>query len=148
MDMSAQSAGAVREDMSPHEECRQSSDRSFGFTFTVAFLVVALFPLLRGSGLRSWALAISAAFLILTLLRPALLRPLNRLWARFGLLLSRVTTPLMMGVLFFFVITPVAVIFRLWGKDPLRLRADGSVKSYWIRRIPPGPTPASMSNQF
>jgi saxitoxin biosynthesis operon SxtJ-like protein len=126
----------------------QSSDRSFGLVFAAAFAVIALFPLLRGGGLRPWSLGISIAFLIVALSRPTLLAPLNHVWARFGLLLARVTNPLVMGVIFFLVITPMALIARWRGQDPLRLRLDRATESYWIERIPPGPAPASMINQF
>lgn len=134
--------------MTAREEVRRSSDRSFGVVFAAAFLVIALFPLVRGGEPRLWALAVAAAFLGAALIRPALLAPLNRLWFRFGLLLGRVTNPLIMGLVFFLVITPMAVIMRLRGKDPLRLRPDREAKSYWIERVPPGPAPASMTNQF
>ena len=134
--------------MTAREEVRRSSDRSFGVVFAAAFLVIALFPLVRGGEPRLWALAVAAAFLGAALIRPALLAPLNRLWFRFGLLLGRVTNPLIMGLVFFLVITPMAMIMRLRGKDPLRLRPDREAKSYWIERVPPGPAPASMTNQF
>jgi hypothetical protein len=78
----------------------------------------------------------------------SLVAPLNRLWASFGLLLGRVTNPLIMGIVFFLVVTPVAVIARFRGKDPLRLRLDSEADSYWIERVPPGPVPTSMINQF
>ncbi|HEX7967024.1 MAG TPA: SxtJ family membrane protein [Stellaceae bacterium] len=134
--------------MTPREEVCRSSDRSFGFVFCAVSLVVALLPLVRGGEPRLWALAAAAAFFAVALIRPALLAPLNRLWFHFGLLFGRVTNPLIMGLVFFLVITPMAVIMRLRGKDPLRLRLDHEAKSYWIERTPPGPAPASMTNQF
>lgn len=140
--------GAMHESLSLREEVRRSSDRSFGLVFAVAFLVVALFPMVHGREARLWALAPAAAFLGFALIRPALLTPLNRLWFRFGLLLARVTNPLIMGLVFFLVITPMAMIMRLRGADLLRLRLDREAKSYWIERTPPGPAPASMTNQF
>ena len=93
-------------------------------------------------------LIVAAAFLAAALFRPALLAPLNRLWSRFGLLLGRVTNPIIMGLVFFLLITPMALILRLRGNDPLRLRLALHAKSYWIERTPPGPTPASMTEQF
>jgi hypothetical protein len=97
---------------------------------------------------RSWALIVSAVFLALTLIRPSLLHPANRLWTRFGLLLSKVTNPIFTGLLFFLVITPVGLFMRLTGKDFLRLRRDLSASTYWIERLPPGPKPESMPQQF
>ncbi len=140
--------GAVHESLSSRHEVRRSSDRSFGLVFAAAFLAIALFPLARGGEPRFWALALAATFLVLALLRPALLAPLNRLWFRFGLLVARVTNPLVMGLVFFLVITPMAVVMRLRGKDLLRLRLDRDARSYWIERVPPGPAPASMTHQF
>jgi hypothetical protein len=77
-----------------------------------------------------------------------LLRPFNRLWFRFGLLLSRVVNPLVMGLLFYFTVTPIGLIMRALGKDPLRLRFDRGARTYWIDRQPPGPEPETMRQQF
>ena len=134
--------------VSLREEGRGSSDRSFGVVFAAASAVLALLPLLRGRDLRLWALIVAAAFLGAALLRPALLAPLNRLWSRLGSLLGRVTNPIIMGLVFFLLITPMAVILRLRGNDPLRLRLAPERESYWIERTPPGPAPASMTDQF
>ena len=139
---------AMHETLVSRQEVRRASDRSFGFVFAVAFLAVALFPLAHGREVRWWAVVLSLAFFAVGLMRPALLAPLNRLWFRFGLLLGRVTNPLVMGLVFFLVITPMAVIMRMRRKDPLRLRLDREAHSYWIERVPPGPAPASMTNQF
>jgi hypothetical protein len=98
--------------------------------------------------MRSWALVLAGLFLAVAVLRPALLHPLNQAWMKFGLLLGRVMNPIVMGLLFFIVVAPTAIIFRMLGKDPLRLALDKSVPSYWIERHPPGPAPATMSNQF
>jgi|SRR5690242_6046476 saxitoxin biosynthesis operon SxtJ-like protein len=140
--------GAVHEEFRERTEVRRSSDRSFGFVFAGAFLVLALIPLLRGGEMRPWAIGIAAAFLALALLRPSLLAPLNRLWLGFGALLGRITNPVVMAVLFFFVVTPIALILRLQGKDALRLKFDRAARSYWIDRVPPGPAPASLRDQF
>jgi hypothetical protein len=140
--------GAIHENLTARHDVRRGSDRSFGLVFAAALLVVALFPLVHGRELRWWAVALSLAFFAAALIRPALLAPLNRLWFRLGLLLGRVTNPLVMGVVFFLVVTPMAVIMRLRRKDPLRLRIDRKACSYWIERVPPGPAPASMTNQF
>ena len=93
-------------------------------------------------------LAISAAFLIVTLLRPALLHPMNHAWMKLALLLNRIVTPIITGILFFLVVTPMGVIMRWPGKDPLRMRSDPAAKSYWLPREPPGPAPESMARQF
>lgn len=141
-------SGIHHESFERDEPVRGSSDRGFGLVFTALFVLISLGPLVAGHPWRPWALIVAAQFLGLALLRPSLLAPLNRLWTRFGLLLHRVTNPLLMGLVFFLAVTPTAFIMRLMGKDPLRLRIDRSAKSYWIDRTPPGPEPDTMRNQF
>lgn len=136
------------EDLSREAEVKGSSDRSFGAVFTTVFLVVALFPLLKGHPIRAWALWPTVALAIVTALRPSLLRHVNRLWMRFGLLLGRIATPMILGLLLYAVFTPIGLLLRLFGKDLLRLKREPSAPSYWIRRSPPGPPPESMSDQF
>ena len=127
---------------------RTASDRSFGVVFTIVFLIVALWPLPGGGPARLWALAIAAAFALISLLRPRLLAPLNRAWTRLGLTLHKVVNPIVLGLIFAITIVPTGLVFRLLRKDPLRLRRDPALDSYWIRRDPPGPEPKSMQRQF
>lgn len=138
----------THEDLSRNQEVEGSSDRSFGLVFTAVFLIVGFWPLLSGNAIRLWALAVSAVFLALALLRPTLLHPLNRAWMRFGMLLHRVVSPVIMAVMFYLVFTPVGVVMRLLGKDPLRLRMEREAETYWISRTPPGPDPRTMPKQF
>jgi hypothetical protein len=105
-------------------------------------------PLVRGGRIRTWPLAVAAVFLVPSLLHPGLLAPLNRVWTRIGLLLHRVVSPVVIGVLFFTTITPMGLVMRWLGHDPLRLGFDADARSYWIERRPPGPAPETMSNQF
>jgi len=125
-----------------------SSDRAFGIVFTIFFAIVGLLPLLGSHPVRIWALVVSSIFLLLALLAPNSLAPLNKLWTKLGALLHRVVSPIALGVLFFLVVTPTGLLMRLFGKDPLRLRLDRSAKSYWIERAPPGPDAESLKNQF
>lgn len=125
-----------------------ASNRSFGVVFTVFFGIVALLPLLSAHSVRGWALIFSAVFLALTLFAPTCLAPLNRLWTQFGALLHRIVSPVALGILFFIVVTPIALLMRILGKDPLRMRLDPNAKSYWIVREPPGPKPDSLKDQF
>jgi hypothetical protein len=125
-----------------------SSDRSFGLVFAVVFLIFGLWPLLRGSTPRLWSLAAAATFLVLALARPKTLAPLNRVWTGVGLLLHRVVNPLAMAFVFYGTVAPIGLVLRLLGKDPLRLRFDPDVRTYWIERQPPGPAPETMTNQF
>ncbi len=125
-----------------------SSNRTFGFVLAVIFLVVGLAPLAGGADVRIWASILAAVFLVLAIAWPASLAPLNRVWTRFGLLLHKIMSPLVMGVIFYFSITPVGVFLRLIGKRTLGLRPDPKMETYWIERRPPGPPPETMRNQF
>jgi hypothetical protein len=138
----------THEELTRKHEVRGSSNRTFGFVFAAFFLLLSLAPLRKHGAVRGWGLMVSGAFLILAIGRPLWLQPWNRAWTRLGLLLNRVVSPVVMAVLFFFVFTPVAFIVRLLGKDPLRLALNAQAHTYWIERVPPGPAPGSMSNQF
>lgn len=127
---------------------QMGSERSFGLVFAAVFAIVALWPLKDGGQIRLWAAGLAAVFVVAALVRPAVLRPVNLVWFKFGLLLHKVVTPLVMGLLFFATVTPVGLLMRATGKDPMRLRRDPAAASYWIRRDPPGPPPDSMKNQF
>ena len=146
--MTGKQAAGHHENLARNEEIKTSSDRAFGVVFTVVFAIIAAWPLLGGELPRWWALAISGLFLAASLVRPSVLAPLNRLWTRFGLLLHRIVNPLVMGLMFFVVVTPMGVIMRLAGKDPMRLRRDPAAATYWIEREPPGPAPETMKQQF
>jgi hypothetical protein len=139
---------ATHEELTRKHEVRGGSDRSFGLVLGAFFLLVALSPLRRHHPLRVWALVVSGAFLLLAVIRPSLLKQLNRLWTQLGVLLGRVVTPIVTAILFFVIFTPVGYLFRLRGKDPLRLKTDPGAGSYWIERQPPGPAPETMANQF
>lgn len=140
---------STHERIDRHEEVVGSSDRAFGFVFAGVFAILTLVKLWRG-----WTdfgyiwLALAAGFAAVAMAMPSLLAPLNRLWLKLGLLLHKVMTPLIMGLLFFVVVTPIGLFMRMLGKDLLRLRRDAGTKSYWIDRTPPGPAPDTMKNQF
>jgi hypothetical protein len=123
-------------------------DRSFGLVFAAALLLIALWPLAKGLPMRWWALPLSGGLLIVALWRASLLAPLNRIWARFGLLLGEVTNPIVFGLIFVLGVIPASVGIRLLKKDPLRLKFDRSASTYWIVRDPPGPPPDSIKHQF
>jgi len=130
------------------EEIPSSSDRSFGLVFSIAFAVIGFWPLLNAHSARYWALIVSCIFLLLAGFAPRVLRPLNMLWGWLGALLHRIVTPIVMYVVFFLGVTPVAWIMRALGNDPLRLGLDKNAKSYWIERQPAGPEPQTMTRQF
>jgi hypothetical protein len=123
------------------------SDRNFGFVFTAAFLFFGLWPLRHGNPIRLWCLALSAAVLLVTLIRPTLLHVPNRIWTRLGILLGKVMNPIVTGLLFYLVFTPGAVVLRWMGKDLLCLANDPAAKTYWIPRNAAEET-SDMTNQF
>lgn len=138
----------IHEDFSGDQKLHVSTDRSFGMVFTVFFLLLGMWPLRKGGPVRWWSVALGISFAAIALVRPAALHPMNLAWAKLSLLLARVVNPIVMGLLFFVVVTPIALILRLLSKDPLRLRFDPAASSYWLHRQPPGPAPETMSNQF
>jgi hypothetical protein len=140
-------SSATHESMTSSAE-PHSSDRGFGVTFAAFFALVALWPVWRGGPVRWWALGVAGGFLVATLTRPGVLAPMNRAWTRLGLLLHRIVSPIIMGVIFYGAITPMGVVMRWAGRDPLRLRRDPQAQTYWIERRPPGPAPDTMTNQF
>jgi len=131
-----------------HDQPDGSSDRSFGFVFAAVFGLIGLYNAWHSGRAWPWLALVAAGFLAIALISPAVLAPLNRLWTRFGLLLAMIVNPIVLGILFFVVFTPMAVIARLVGKDFLRLKRRPEATSYWILRDPPGPDGASMKDQF
>jgi hypothetical protein len=122
-----------------------SSNRSFGLLFFIVFLIISLFPLKNGENILLWALTLSIIFLILGLLNSKLLKPLNTLWFKLGATLGSIASPIVMGVIFFFVVTPTGIIMRLLGKDILKLKMYKNVESYWIKK---NEEKTTMKNQF
>lgn len=138
---------STHEDIRRSTEIRRPSDLSFGVTFSIFFIAVGILRSVNG-GLETVWFAVAAAFLALALLRPILLRPLNTIWFVIGRSLNRVVTPLLMGLVFFVVVTPIGVIARLLKKNPLSLQIDRSCDTYWLDRGQLRPTNTSMRNQF
>jgi len=139
---------SVTEGQRQADESQPGSDRNFGLVMAGAFAVLGALPLLHLARPHWWLLAVALAFAVLGLLAPRLLFPLNYVWFRFGLLLHRVISPIVIGAVFFLCVTPIGVIMRLLGKDVLSLRRRADLPSYWIVRDPPGPEPGTMTNQF
>lgn len=139
---------AIHEDLGRSDDARMGSERGFGLVFAAVFAVIGLWPLIAGEPIRAWALVLAAAFLVVAMAVPRLLKPLNVVWFRIGLALHHVVTPVVMGVLFYLTVTPTGLIMRALGKDPLNRRFDRDAKTYWIERDPPGPAPETMKNQF
>ena len=112
---------------------KQSSEKSFGVLFFIIFILIALWPLLSGETIKVWALVLSIIFLVITFLKRDLLKPLNKIWIKFGELLGKIIAPIVMALIFFFILTPISIIIRLFGKDLLKLKISKE-NSYWIKR--------------
>ena len=126
------------------DEIKLSSNRSFGLVFFVVFLVIALYPLTHNGEIRVWSVIISLIFLVLGLLNSKILTPLNKLWFKFGMFLGKIISPIIMGIIFFLVVTPIGLLMRLLGKDLINLKYNNN-KSYWIEKTGPK---SKMKNQF
>lgn len=121
------------------------SERNFGFVFCSIMTIIALWPVISGNGPRIWLLLMAALLLAVTLAAPHLLRPLNRLWFRFGLLLGAIIAPIVMALVYFLAFLPIGLLLRIMGKDLLSTRLEPDRTSYWIERKEP---PGSMERQF
>ena len=126
------------------DDIKISSNRSFGIVFFVVFFLVAIYPLIHNEEIRIWSLIISIIFLILGLINSRILNPLNKLWFKFGIFLGKIVSPIIMGIIFFLVVTPIGFIMRILGKDLLNLKFNRN-KSYWIEKTGPK---SKMKNQF
>ena len=120
------------------------SNRSFGIVFFVVFLLIGLYPLINADGIRIWSIIISLVFLILGLTNSKILNPLNKLWFKFGILLGKIISPLVMGIIFFLVVTPIGILMKLLKKDLLNLKFNNK-ETYWIEKNEPK---SKMKNQF
>jgi len=121
-----------------------STNRSFGIVFFLFFFIISIFPLFKDEDIRIWAVIVAIIFLILGLLNSSAISPLNKIWFKFGILLGNFISPIVMGLIFFTVVTPTALIMRALGKDLLNLK-NNNKKSYWIEK---SPVKSKMKNQF
>tara|TARA_B100001964_G_C13990223_1_gene490303 strand:- start:380 stop:769 length:390 start_codon:yes stop_codon:yes gene_type:complete len=120
------------------------SNRNFGIVFFIVFLLIAIYPILSDQSIRIWSLIISFIFLFLGSINSKILTPLNEIWFKFGIFLGKVVFPIVMGVIFFLVITPIAFLMKILDKDLLNLKYNNS-KTYWIEKKGPN---SKMKNQF
>ena len=131
--------------MQKNSKIRINSNRSFGIVFFFVFLIISLCPLLNGNPLRVWSIFVAIIFLILGLINSNFLTPLNKLWFKFGKLLGFIVAPIVMGVIFFLVITPTGFFMKMLGKDLLNKKYNNKIKSYWINREK---SKSTMKQQF
>ena len=126
------------------DDIKIGTNRSFGIVFFLVFIIISLYPLLHGENIRVWSLIISIIFLVLGLFNSKLLNPLNKIWFKFGLLLGKIISPIVMGIIFFFVVTPIAIFMKLLRKDLINLKFNKN-STYWIEKSGPK---SKMKNQF
>ena len=131
--------------MRNNSKIKVNSNRSFGIVFFFVFLIISLWPLTNENPLRVWSVFVAIIFLILGLMNSKLLTPLNILWFKFGKLLGFIIAPIVMGIVFFVVITPIGLIMKIIGKDLLNNKYNNKSKSYWINREK---TKSTMKQQF
>jgi len=122
----------------------KGSNKSFGIVFFIVFILIGFYPLIDNGELRLWSLIISIIFLVLGLTNSKLLSPLNILWFKFGLFLGKITSPLILGFIFFIVVTPTGILMRFFKKDLLNIKFNSN-KSYWIEKKE---QKSKMKNQF
>ena len=120
------------------------SNRSFGIVFFIVFLSISIYPIFKDGNIRTWTLFLSIIFLVLGLMNSKVLTPLNKIWFKFGLILGKIVSPIIMSIVFFIVVTPISFIMRILGKDLLNLKYNNN-KSYWIKKSDPK---SKMKNQF
>jgi hypothetical protein len=138
----------IHESYSRDETVGGGSDRSFGIVMAAAFAVISLLNWWHHGHSWRWTGGIAVFFLAAALFYPGALKPVNRLWFKFGLLLHTVVNPIVMALVYFGTVLPTGLLMRALGKDPLRLKWQPDANSYWIERRPPGPTAKSMMDQF
>ncbi|MDC3100291.1 SxtJ family membrane protein [Candidatus Pelagibacter sp.] len=126
------------------KQIKTSSNKSFGIVFFIVFLIIALYPMIKDGDIRLWSLIISLIFLILGLINSIILTPLNRLWFKFGIFLGKIISPIILGIIFFLVVTPTGILLRLFGKDVINLKYNKN-NSYWIKKTGPK---SKMKDQF
>ena len=105
---------------------------TFGIIFSILFLIITFYPLKSGGVIKVWSFVLSLVFIIITIFRPNLFTFLNKLWIEFGILLGKIMSPIVMGLVFFFMVTPIGILFRILKKDIMGLKRGKS--SYWINR--------------
>ena len=111
------------------------SNKGFGILFFIVFILVGLWPLLKGDNPRVYFFPIAVLFLILGIINSKILTPLNKLWIKFGELLGRIIAPIVMAVVYFIILTPLSFLIRISGKDLLKVKFSNKINTYWIKRI-------------
>ena len=126
------------------QKIKLPSNRNFGIVFSIVFLIISLWPLLNQNDIRIWSLIISGIFLVLGIINSKLLSLLNKIWFKFGIFLGNFIAPIVMGIVYFMVVTPTGLIMKLFGKDSLNLKKNNK-DTYWIKK---DNSNSDLKNQF
>ena len=126
------------------KEFNLPTNKNFGLVFSLVFVIISLWPLISQNEIRYWALILSVIFLMLGLLNSTILLPLNKMWIRFGIFLGNIISPIMMAIIYFFVVTPTGFVLRALKKDVLRIKKNNK-ETYWVKKEDPK---SNMENQF
>ena len=113
-------------------DIKRKNNITFGILFFIFFLIIGLYPLISNEPIRIWSITVSLALLIITVIKPNLFTSSNKLWVKFGILLGKIISPIVMGLVFFFVVTPIGILVKILKKDVMGLKREAS--SYWITR--------------
>ena len=122
----------------------KNSNRSFGIVFSIVFLIIAFYPLINNDDIRKWSLIVSIIFLALGYFKSSILTPLNSLWYKFGIFLGRIVSPIILGMIYFFIVTPTSILMKVFKKDLLNLKFSNN-NSYWLKKQGPK---SKMKNQY
>ena len=124
---------------------KKSNNRSFGILFFIVFLILGLYPTLKGNSPNIYFIFISIPFIILGLINSKILTPLNNAWIKLGEILGIIIAPIVMAIIYFFILTPISIVVRIFGKDLLSIKFNKQVNTYWINRKK---NISSMKKQF
>jgi len=143
-------ANGTHEQFDKRDDVKAPSERSFGITFAVVFALLAAFSYWHRGVSNTFyiTIVVSVVFAVVTLAAPRILRPLNLIWLKFGLLLHKIVNPVIMGILFFGIFTPMGVVMRMFGVDFLHTKRKPATASYWIAKSDDNIPDSSMKNQF
>jgi hypothetical protein len=139
---------STHESVQRDETIEPGSDRNFGLIVGGILAAIGIYQLTSGSELSPWFIGCGVLLMVLGLIAPGVLHPLNRAWTHLGIMLGRIVTPIVMFIVYVISVVPIGLLLRLFGKNPLALQPDATASSYWIKRVPPGPPPEGMKDQF
>ena len=135
----------MTQDLRSHHSIESSNERSFGIVFAIFFAILSIYPVINKKDINLYLLILSIIILIIGIFKPSLLYYPNKIWFKFGIFLGKIVSPLVMGIIFFFTVTPTGIIMKLLRKDLLKKKLDVKVRTYWVKK---NKYTGSLRNQF